>query len=135
MDTQPNETVREIFLPKILWNILGGFFVLLGAIGVILPLLPTTPFILLAAFCFARGSEKFHSWLLDHQTFGPLIHNWNEHGVVSGGAKASAIIFMLFAVGLSIYISVPAYVLWVQIGVLSLVALFLLTRPSKPKDQ
>jgi uncharacterized membrane protein YbaN (DUF454 family) len=118
-----------------LWNISGGFFVLLGAIGVVLPLLPTTPFILLAAFCFARGSEKFHSWLLDHQTFGPLIYNWNEHGVVSVRAKASAIIFMLFAVGLSIYISVSAYVIWIQVGVLSLVALFLLTRPSKPKNQ
>ena len=122
-------------MAKFVWNILGGFFVCLGAVGVLLPLLPTTPFMLLAAFCFARGSEKFHVWLLNHQTFGPLIHNWNEHGVVSGGAKASAIIFMLIAVGLSVVISVPAYVLWIQIGVLSLVALFLLTRPSKPKNQ
>jgi uncharacterized membrane protein YbaN (DUF454 family) len=122
-------------LAKLVWNILGGLFVLLGALGVILPLLPTTPFMLLAAFCFARGSEKFHSWLINHQTFGPLINNWNEHGVVSIGAKASAIIFMLLAVGISMYVSVPPYVLWAQIGVLSLVALFLLTRPSKSKNQ
>ena len=105
----------------------------LGVLGVLLPLLPTTPFILVAAFCFARGSEAFHSWLLDHKIFGPLIKNWHDHRAVSRGAKVSAVVFMVIAVVITICLDVPAYILWIQIGVLSLVAIFLLTRPSYPE--
>jgi len=121
-------------LIKTIWNIFGALFVFLGALGVFLPLLPTTPFILVAAFCFARGSATFYDWLLGHKTFGPLIINWNQHGVVSKGAKVSAIIFMVVAVAITLYLDVPDHVLWIQVGVLSLVAIFLLTRPSHPKN-
>lgn len=67
---------------------LGWIFVLLGAVGAILPLLPTTPFILLAAFCFARGSEKAHGWLLENRIFGPLLRDWENGGAISPRAKA-----------------------------------------------
>ena len=57
----------------------------LGVIGLLLPVLPTTPFILLAAFAFSKSSEKLHGWLLNHRLYGPLITNWQRHGVIRPG--------------------------------------------------
>ena len=69
----------------------GGILCLiLGFIGVFLPLLPTTPFILLAAFCFSKSSERIHRWLLQHPRFGPLIRDWQEHRVIRPRAKLLA---------------------------------------------
>ena len=67
------EQTAKIFFITVGWLSVG-----LGVIGIVLPLLPTTPFILLAAFCFARSSEKFHNLLLQHKYFGPIIKTWNE---------------------------------------------------------
>jgi len=61
--------------------------VFLGAIGIVLPLLPTTPFILLAAFCFARSSKRCHGWLVNHKVFGPIITNWTEYGAIGEALK------------------------------------------------
>jgi len=58
--------------------ILGWTCIVLGLIGVLLPVMPTTPFILLAAWCFARSSEKFHQWLLDNRFFGQIIKDWES---------------------------------------------------------
>jgi hypothetical protein len=55
------------------WSILGVFFLLIGGVGVVLPLLPTTPFVLVAAACFARSSPGMHAWLLGSRVFGPVI--------------------------------------------------------------
>ena len=58
--------------------ILGWISIALGLIGVLLPVMPTTPFILLAAWCFARSSERFHQWLLDNRFFGQIIKDWES---------------------------------------------------------
>jgi uncharacterized membrane protein YbaN (DUF454 family) len=65
----------------IFYKVLGFFFVGLGILGLFLPLLPTTVFLLLAAGCFARSSDKWHRWLLSNRTFGPIINDWNEKSV------------------------------------------------------
>ena len=57
---------------------LGWFSIVTGVIGIFLPILPTTPFILLAAWCFARSSERFHTWLLNHKRLGPIVHAWQS---------------------------------------------------------
>jgi len=68
---------------RMVWLIFGFTALILAIIGIILPLLPTVPFLLLAAFCFARSSEKIHKWLLNHPKYGPPIHNWQNSGSIS----------------------------------------------------
>ncbi len=75
---------------------------LLGIAGVVLPLLPTTPFILLAAACFARSSVRFHDWLLNQRIAGPIIREWQTHRAMPRRAKRAAFALMLLSFGGSI---------------------------------
>ncbi len=116
-----------------LWLAFGWASLGLGALGVLLPLLPTTPFLILSAYCFSRSSERLHAWLLNHRMLGPPIENWRAHRAVSGRAKLSALIAMALILALAVVADVPAWVLVVQTAVLAVVAIFLLTRPSPPQ--
>lgn len=71
--------------------IAGWSFVVLGFIGAFLPVLPTTPFLILAAACFARSSPRFEKWLLDHPRFGPVLREWREKGAIPLKAKYMAL--------------------------------------------
>ncbi len=113
-----------------LWAGLGLLCVALAMIGVALPLLPTVPFLLLAAFFFARSSSRLHNWLLSHRTFGPLIVDWQSSGAIRPGAKRAATLSVAAVFGLSILLSVPSHVLIIQAVVLSAVMLFIWTRPN-----
>lgn len=115
-----------------LWTVGGLVSFGLGAVGVFLPLLPTVPFMLLAAFCFARGSESFHRWLMHHQRFGPSIRDWQRHGAISRGAKRAALVAIAAAFGISLLVGMPAYALGVQAAVLACVVAFILSRPDGP---
>jgi uncharacterized membrane protein YbaN (DUF454 family) len=91
---------------KWLLLIVGFALVGLAALGAVIPLLPTTPLLLLAAACFANSSEKCHRWLLEHNLFGPIIHNWQENRCIPRKAKivaiASILLFGTYAVGFAI---------------------------------
>ncbi|MGH1350342.1 MAG: YbaN family protein [Methyloligellaceae bacterium] len=117
---------------KFLWKLSGFTCLVVGIIGIFLPLLPTTPFLLLAAFCFERGSERIHFWLVNHPRFGPPIENWRHHGAISKRAKTMAISMMVAVFLFSIFLSVPLYALAMQGIILCLVACFILTRPAPP---
>jgi uncharacterized membrane protein YbaN (DUF454 family) len=83
--------------------LLAGFvFLGLGILGVALPVLPTTPFILLAAACFARSSERFYAWLMNHRSFGPVVREWREHRSIPWRTKLYAIGLMSLTLGVSI---------------------------------
>lgn len=81
---------------------LGLAALALGGLGVVLPVLPTTPFILLAAACFARSSERFHDWLIHHRITGPLIREWREYRAMPRRAKRWAYALMVLSFGSSI---------------------------------
>ncbi len=85
---------------------LGFFFVGLAALGVFVPLLPTTPFLLVAAACFARSSERWHRWLLANRTFGPLLHTWHTRRCISRRTKVVAVTSVLAFGGCSVAFAV-----------------------------
>ena len=102
----------------------------MGMIGVVVPLLPTTPFILLAAYCFARSSKRLHDWLLNHRHFGPLIENWREHRAIRRSAKVVSTVSIVAIVAISMLFGVKTWILVTQLVVLSGVLVIIWTRPE-----
>ena len=117
-----------------LWLALGGLFLGLGLLGVVLPVLPTTPFLLLAAGCFARSSPRLHSWLLAHPVFGPPIRNWEENGAISRKAKRLAVGSMITVLGVSVVLGLSWKVLLAQGLLIAVGSAFVLTRPDGPSE-
>jgi uncharacterized protein len=114
------------------WLMLGFGATGCGIIGAVLPLIPTTPFLLVAAYAFAKSSPRFHGWLLNHRHFGPLIANWQRNGSIDPTSKRLALIVMGVALVSSWLLGFSAAILAVQAAVLAASALFILTRPSGP---
>ncbi len=110
---------------RFLWIGFGWLFVGLGVLGIALPLLPTTPFLLLAAVCFSRGSEKIHSWLLNHPTLGPPIHDWQTHRAISRRSKVIATASMLVLAIITPLVGAPLWAAAVQAVVLCIVGTIL----------
>lgn len=102
-----------------LLKITGIFFVALAFIGVFLPLLPTTPFLLVAATCFAKSSPRLHKMLLANKVFGPMIYHWQQTRSIPKRAKIIALVSMVLAVVWSGYI-LPS--IWLKGLVVALVA-------------
>ncbi|HEX8481959.1 MAG TPA: YbaN family protein [Allosphingosinicella sp.] len=82
---------------RLLYLCLGCACVALGAAGIVLPLLPTVPFMLLAAFFFARSSPRLEAWIVDHPRFGPHLRAWRERGAISAAGKRAALFAFAFS--------------------------------------
>ncbi|MDD0851932.1 YbaN family protein [Halobacteriovorax sp. GB3] len=110
---------------------LGWICIVLAVIGIFLPLLPTTPFLILAAFLFSKGSERLHAWLLNQKTFGPIIRDWHERGAIKPKAKIlSTFLIVTFFSYTLIFVNVA---LWIKVIVFltGLAVLgFILSRPN-----
>ncbi len=119
---------------RTLWLCLGFTATGLGLVGVVLPLVPTTVFLILAAFAFARSSPRLHAWLIEHPRLGPPIVDWQTHGSISRNAKTAAVTVMALSLVLTWAIGAGELVLGVQALVLVAVAAFILSRPSGPRD-
>ncbi len=114
----------------IIWLVFGLIALGLGCLGVVLPLLPTVPFILLAAFCFAKSSNRLHDWLLTHPIFGQMIQDWRQSGAISIKGKKMATISIALVFTISVITGVKLLILTIQAAVLGCVLLFIWTRPA-----
>ncbi len=116
-----------------IWKCLGWVFVAIGVTGVFVPVMPTVPFLLVAAFCFERGSPELHRWILSHPTFGPPLAEWKKHRVIRPKAKVLAVAGISMSVAYVLFFKAVA--LWVKIlmcAVCFSVVTFILTRKSRP---
>ncbi|WP_394179328.1 YbaN family protein [Yoonia maritima] len=113
-----------------LWLLAGWVSLGLGAIGVVLPVLPTTPFVILAAFAFGNGSPRLQKRLEDHATFGPMIADWKATGAIAPRYKAMAILMMGAALTASIFFRMPPMVIMIQAACMIGAGTFVLTRPN-----
>jgi uncharacterized membrane protein YbaN (DUF454 family) len=118
---------------RLLWFALGLAALTLGLVGVVVPFLPTTPFMLLAAACFAKSSPRLHDWLVDHPIFGPTIRDWRQHGAIAPRAKKLAIGAMVAAFGLSMVLGLAWHILALQAAVLAIMGIWIWTRPDGPR--
>jgi uncharacterized membrane protein YbaN (DUF454 family) len=117
--------MRHVYL------VLGLLFIALGFAGAFLPVLPTTPFLILAAACFARSSPRLEEWLLSHPRFGSSLRAWREHGAIPSRAKLLALGGMGIGLLLFWMVSAPGPLLMASVGALMLVGLvYVFTRPS-----
>ena len=109
-------------MKRIILIIIGWLAVVLATLGVVLPLLPTTPFLLLAAWCFAHSSPRFHHWLLYSSWFGSYIRHCQDHRALPPGAKPRALIFIVLTFAVSLYL---VNILWVRLLLLMMMCALL----------
>lgn len=106
------------------------FFVAIGLIGVFLPILPTTPFLILAAALFARSSPRFEQWLLEHPRYGQPLIDWRREGAIAKRAKIASVSLMAVSFVMVWLIGPPQIWLKITVGlILACCAAFVLTRP------
>jgi uncharacterized protein len=118
--------VKSVFLTA------GIASLVLGFIGIFLPLLPTTPFVLLAAYCFARSSERFHRYIMQHKTFGKMVTDFYENKIITVKTKIVALSSMWAMLLLSVIFFMP--IIWVKLVVVGIgvaVSAYLLSFRSK----
>jgi len=98
--------LKDSLFKRRLYLGLGFVALALGIIGIPMPVLPTTPFLLLSAWCFARSSERWHQWLLANDTFGPVIASWEQSRCISIRTKVMAISSMVLVGGSSVVFAI-----------------------------
>ncbi|ASY60782.1 DUF454 family protein [Sinorhizobium sp. CCBAU 05631] len=120
-----NPSMRAVLLG------LGWAMVGLGLVGIFLPLLPTTPFLLLAAWLFGRSSPNLEKWLFDHPVFGQPLRDWREAGAISRGAKICAISLMATGFAYFLFRSGPSPMVAAVVAAIVLaVGVFIVSRPE-----
>lgn len=114
-----------------IWTLAGLLALGVGIVGIFLPVLPTTPLVLLAAFCFSKGSPMLRRWIIRHRTFGPMIADWEATGAIPRMIKYTACGVMSVTFLICLAMGLPVWVLVAQ-GTLMLVgAAYVLTRPDR----
>ncbi|MGR0278484.1 YbaN family protein [Marinomonas dokdonensis] len=119
---------------RIFYLLLGWFSLITGIIGIFLPLLPTTPLVLLAAWCFSKSSERFHTWLINHKFFGPIVSDWQSNDGIPRKSRNRAIIFMWLGMAIS---SLMVGRFWATVGLVCIgicVSIYLLRMPLRSES-
>ena len=126
----PTQRLRRA---SMLWVSFGFAALAVGAIGVILPVLPTTPFVIVAAFAFGKGSPRLRRWLVSHRLFGPAIREWEAQGAIRRPYKYLACGLMALTFAGSALAGLAPIVLALQALCMIPAALYILTRPGGPR--
>ena len=113
-----------------LWWLLAYASLALGAIGIVLPGLPTVPFVLLSAFAAARGSQRLHARLLADRRFGPMIRDWQTQGAVGRRAKWLATTMMSACAAVMFFTAPKLWMAATGTGIMTVVAAWLWLRPE-----
>ncbi|MEM6579177.1 MAG: YbaN family protein [Pseudomonadota bacterium] len=117
-------------MTRAMWTVLGFVALGIGALGIILPVLPTTPFVILAAFAFAKGSPALEGRLRAHPVFGPMIRDWTAKGAIAARYKAIALAMMTGAFAVSLALGFSPTILVVQAVCILAASAYILTRPN-----
>lgn len=116
---------------RLFWGAIGVLAIVLALAGTVLPIVPTVPFLIVAAFAFNRSSPRFHHMLMTHPVFGPQIRDWQEHRAIDPRVKVIVCVSMAVGLCISWFILPPPY--WaVQVTVLAAVGVFIVTRANPP---
>ena len=125
----PNIPLRSVYIA------LGWVFVGTGFVGAFLPVLPTTPFMILALWMFSKSSARFHDWLYHHPVFGPSLQRWHQHRVVPPMAKLASVSMMSISFTYLVFWStVPQWGVILSGGLMAYAAWFILSKPSRAPD-
>lgn len=118
---------------RLLWLAAGVLALLLGIVGIFLPLLPTVPFVLLAAFCFSRGSARAERWLLQHPRFGPMVRDWRLARAIPRRVKHLAWLTMALGSAVAAWV-LPARWGWLPALCCAGVAFWMWRLPTRLED-
>jgi len=118
-------------LQRAIYLVLGLLFFVTGVIGVFLPVLPTTPFMLLALWAFSNSSQRLHDYVWHHKRYGPMVRAWNKYGAIPRSAKISAVSIMgASAVFVVFFSGAPLWAIASALTFMGVGATYLLTRPT-----
>ena len=118
-------------MKRIILISLGWLCVGIGFIGIFVPGIPTTIFLIIALWAFTKSSKKLRNWLLNHKRFGPILNNWQQHKVVPRRAKILMVVLMSLASILFYYSLQNLYLTIGLVIILVLVAIYVISLPSK----
>lgn len=116
---------------QLLWRVLACVALALGVIGAFVPVLPTVPFVLLAAWAAGRGWPALEQWLVNHPRYGADIRRWRERGAVPRRAKWLATVMMTGSAAMLWFVPVPPWLRWSVYAILATVAVWLWMRPER----
>jgi len=122
----PSRVARYVYVA------IGLLFVGLGALGVVLPVVPTTPFLLISLWAFARSSQRLEAWLLAHRLFGPRLVEWKKHRVIPWSVKLTAWGSMIASLTLMIVTGRSPIAIVGAASVMAIGATYVASKPSKP---
>ncbi|MDN5787025.1 YbaN family protein [Pseudorhodobacter sp.] len=117
-------------LLRLIWFAVGGVSLLLGFIGILLPVMPTAPFVILAAYAFARSSPTLHRRLVEHRIFGPIILDWQKYGAIAPRIKLLAVAMMAVSLVAGYLLPLPTPAFVAQAVCMAAAAAFILSRPG-----
>jgi uncharacterized membrane protein YbaN (DUF454 family) len=126
------EHSRRAGVTRVVYLAIGFFFVGLGALGAVLPVLPTTPLLLISLWAFSKSSLRFERWLLEHRRFGPRLVAWRKYRVIPWPAKLAAWGSMIASLTIMLIFRRPIWQIGLAAGLMAIGASYVASKPSRP---